>query len=172
MNSYKNYIKLIRNILMNFDKEFDHMIIIILLKIFDNYYMNRNDKIYCLDNLYRKYGLSRYELLKKKYKVTQNSKLIFRFNRYSKKSYIIKLLKCNPYVILEENEIYESIAKNILKVSNIKNYKKYIRDIYLDKFISNLDCKEDDFKVTILKKMCFILHALILLLMIIIVLII
>ena len=119
MNSYIN---LIRNILMNFDKEFDHMIIIILLKIFD-YYMNRNDKIYCIDNLHKKYDLHRSELLKKKYKVTQNNKLIFTFNRYSKKSYIIKLLKNNSYVILEENETYESIAKNILKVSNIKNYK-------------------------------------------------
>ena len=85
MNSYKNYINLIRNILMNFDKEFDHMIIIILLKIFNDYYMNRNDKIYCIDNLYKKYDLHRYELLKKKYKVTQSNKLIFRFNRYSKK---------------------------------------------------------------------------------------
>ena len=108
MNSYIN---LIRNILMNFDKEFDHMIIIILLKIFDDYYMNRNDKIYCIDNSYKKYNLHRYELLKEKYKVTQNKKLIFRFNRYSKKSYIIKLMKNNSYVILEENETYESIAK-------------------------------------------------------------
>ena len=89
MNSYKNYINLIRNILMNFDNEFDYIIIIILLKIFDDYYMNRNDKICCMDNLFRKYDLHRYELLKKKYKVTQNNKLIFRFNRYSKKSYIL-----------------------------------------------------------------------------------
>ena len=83
MNSYKNYIDLLRNILKNSDLEFDHMILIILLKIFDDYYMNRNDKIYCIDNLYKKYDLHRYELLKKKYKVTQNNKLIFRFNRYS-----------------------------------------------------------------------------------------
>ena len=160
MNSYKNYINLIRNILMNFDKEFDRMIIIILLKIFDDYYMNRNDKIYCIDNLYKKYDLHRYELLKKKCNVTQNNKLIFRFNRYSKKSYIIRLLKNNPYVILEENETYKSIAKNILKVGNIKNYKKHIRDIYLGKFLSK-DCKEDDVHeeneddFEILKKICF-----------------
>ena len=38
----------------------------------------------------KKYDLHRYELLKKKYNVTQSNKLIFRFNRYSKKSYIIK----------------------------------------------------------------------------------
>ena len=67
------------------------MIIIILLKIFDDYYMNTNDKIYCnlIMYLYKKYDLHRYELLKKKHKVTQNNKLIFRFNRYLKKSYII-----------------------------------------------------------------------------------
>ena len=40
MNSYKNCINLIRNILIYFDKEFDHMIII-LLKMLDDYYMNR-----------------------------------------------------------------------------------------------------------------------------------
>ena len=55
---------------------------------------------------------------------------------------------------MEENETYESIAKNLLKVSNIKNYKKYVRDIYLDKFLSK-DCKEDYCKITILKKVCF-----------------
>ena len=65
------------------------------------------------------------------------------------------MLKNNSCVILEENETYESIAKNILKVGNIKNYIKYIRDIYLEKFISNLDCKEDDCKIKILKKICF-----------------
>ena len=94
MNSYKDYMNLIRNILMNFDdNEFDHIIIIILLKIFDDYYMNRFEKIYNIDNLFRKYDLHRYELLKKKYKVTQNNKLIFRFRKYNKKEYIIKLLK-------------------------------------------------------------------------------
>ena len=70
-----------------------------------------------------------------------------------------ELLRNNPYVILEENETCESIAKNILKVSNIKNYKEYIRDIYLEKFLSKDckedECKEDDFKLTILKKICF-----------------
>ena len=45
MNSYKKYINLIRNILI-FDKEFDDIIIIILPKIFDDYYMK---KIYDID---------------------------------------------------------------------------------------------------------------------------
>ena len=55
MNTYKNYIDLLRNILKNFDNnEFDSIIKKILSKIFDEYYINRNDKIYCIDNLYKK----------------------------------------------------------------------------------------------------------------------
>ena len=51
MNTYKNYIDLLRNILKNFDKrEFDDIIKNILSTLFDEYYMNRNDKIYCIDN--------------------------------------------------------------------------------------------------------------------------
>ena len=80
MNSYKNYINLIRNILI-FDKEFHDVIIRILPKIFDDYYMNRFEKIDNIDNLFRKYDLHRYELLKTKYNVTQNDKLIFRFRK-------------------------------------------------------------------------------------------
>ena len=54
MNSYRNYINLIRNILMNFGKEFDDIIIRILPRIFDEYYLNRNNKIYSIDNLLKK----------------------------------------------------------------------------------------------------------------------
>ena len=54
MNTYKNYIDLLRNIFKNFDNiEFNYIIKKILSKIFDEYYMNRNDKIYCIDNLYK-----------------------------------------------------------------------------------------------------------------------
>ena len=167
MNVYKNYIDLLKNILKNFNNnEFDDVIKNILVKIFDEYYMNRNDKIYCLDNLFKKYDISRYNFIKKKYGIVRNCNLIFRFNRYSKKSYVIKLLKNNPYVSLENNESYKSIVNNILKVNNIKNYRKYIRDIYLDKFLLNLekededykkDCKEeeDDIEIKILKKICY-----------------
>ena len=86
MNTYKNYIDLLRNILKNFDNnEFNDVIRKILSKIFDEYYMNRNDKIYCLDNLYKKFYVSKYNHIKKKYGVVKNYQLIFRFNRYSKK---------------------------------------------------------------------------------------
>ena len=37
-------------------------------------YMNRFEKIY---NIFKKYDKNRYNLLKKKYKITQNKKLIF-----------------------------------------------------------------------------------------------
>ena len=85
MNTYKNYIDLLRNILKIFDNnEFDSMIKKILSKIFNDCYMNRNSYIYCIDNLYKKYYVGRYHI-KKKYGIVKNSKLIFRFNRYSKK---------------------------------------------------------------------------------------
>ena len=58
MNTYKNYIDLLRNILKNFDNnEFNDIIKKTLSKIFKEYYINRNDKIYCLDNLYKKFML-------------------------------------------------------------------------------------------------------------------
>ena len=79
---------------MNFDNEFDDIIIRILPKIFDDYYMNRFEKIYNIDNLFKKYDINRYDLLNKKYNLTKiNDKLIFRFRKYNTLEYIIKLLK-------------------------------------------------------------------------------
>ena len=81
------YIDLLRNIVKNFDNnnEFDDIIKRILSKIFDNYYVNRKKYIYCIDNLYKKYDIYRYNLIKKKYKLGKKSDLIYRFNRYNKK---------------------------------------------------------------------------------------
>ena len=53
------------------------------------------------------------ELLKKKYNVTQNDKLIFRFRKYNTLEYRIKLLKQNVH--LEQNEIYKSVAQVYIK---------------------------------------------------------
>ena len=92
INSYRNYINLIRNV-MNFNKEFDDIIIRIIPKIFDEYYTNRFEKINNIDNLFKKYDLHRYELSKKKYNVTKNGKLISRFRKYNILEYIIKFLK-------------------------------------------------------------------------------
>ena len=129
-----SYIDLLRNIVKNFDNnEFDDIIKKILSKIFDHYYLNRNDKyIYCIDNLYKKYDISRYNFIKKKYKLGKKSDLTYRFNRYNKKIYIIKLLKNNMYVILDESESYNSISDKILQNNCIKNYKKYIENMFIE----------------------------------------
>ena len=86
-----SYIDLLRNIVKNFDNnEFDDIIKKILSIIFDHYYLNRNDKyIYCTDNLYKKYDISIYNFIKKKYKLGKKYDLIYTFNRYNKKSYIL-----------------------------------------------------------------------------------
>ena len=111
----------------NFDGEFDCIIKKILSKIFEEYYLNRNDKIYCIDNLYNKFYVGRYNFIKKKYGVVKNEKLIFRFSRYNKKAYIIKLLKENFRVILDENETYDKVADDILK----KIILKIIKDVLI-----------------------------------------
>ena len=83
----EKYIDLSRNIVKNFNNnEFDDVTKKILSKIFDHYYLNRNDKyIYCIDNLHKMYDISRYNFIKKKYKLGKKSDFIYRFNRYNKK---------------------------------------------------------------------------------------
>ena len=89
----ENYIDLLRNIVKNFNNEFDDVIKRILNKIFNHYYVNTNNKYtYCIDNLYKKYDISKYNFIKKKYGIIKKD-LIFRFNRYNKKYHILKLLK-------------------------------------------------------------------------------
>ena len=118
---------MIRNILKNAD-EFDDVIIRILPKKFDEYYMKRLEKIYNIDNLFKKYDINRYELLKKKYNVTKNNKLIFRFRKYNTLEYIMKLLKQNDHVFLEQGQTYKSVAREILKTPNIQCYVKFINE--------------------------------------------
>ena len=150
MNTYKNYIDLLKCSLKNFDGEFDCVIKKILSKIFEEYYLNRNDKIYCIDNLYNKFYVGRYNFIKKKYGVVKNEKLIFRFNRYNKKAYIIKLLKENFRVILDENETYDKVADDILKKDNIKNYKRCIDNMFIEREIDrNMKkvCNDNNFEI-------------------------
>ena len=128
MNTYKNYIDLLRNILKNFDNdEFNSIIKKILINVFKEYYINRNDKIYCVDNPYKKFYVSKYNRIKKKCGVVKNEKLIFRFNRYNKKAYIIKLLKDNFRVTLDENKTYKSVSDIILQIV----VSKIIKDILI-----------------------------------------
>ena len=160
MNTYKNYIDLLRNILKNFNNdEFNDIIKKILSKIFDEYYMNRNDKIYCINNLYKKFYVSKYNRIKKKYGVVKNCKLIFRFNRYSKKSYIIKLLKENFCVILDENETYDKVADDIAQLNDIKNYKKYIDNMFIEREIERgmIKVRKKEVDKKFLKKLIMIL---------------
>ena len=89
-----NYIDLLRNILNNFDnREFDNVIKNILITLFDDYYINRNKYIWCIDNLYKKFCVGRYNFIKKKYGIVKNENLIFRFNRYSKKKLYYKTIE-------------------------------------------------------------------------------
>ena len=128
-----NYIGLLRNILKNFDNnEFDDIIKKILSTLFDDYYMNRNKYVWYIANLYKKYDISRYNFFKKKYGVIKNENLIFRFNRYSKKYYIIKLLK---NYTLDKNESYNFVTNMILQKTDIKNYKNYIDNMFMNRKI-------------------------------------
>ena len=115
------YIEILKNILKNFNNDEDFILIIkiILIKIFDMYYLERNNQIYNLDNLFKKYNINMYNLLKQKYILTQSKKLIFKKHKYNKKEYVIKLLK-NNNIVLNKNETYSNIANEILKKENIK----------------------------------------------------
>ena len=60
MNSYKNYIDVLRSILKNFnDNQFDDIIKNILIKIFDVYYLERDIQMYNIDNVFKQ-GLEPY----------------------------------------------------------------------------------------------------------------
>ena len=150
------YIDLLRNIVKNFNNnEFDDIIKIILSKIFTNYYVNRKKYIYCIDNSYKKYDISKYNYIKKKYILSNKTDLIYQFNRYNKKSYIIKLLKENDNVILNKNETYESVADKILQNKDINNYKKYIEDMFIER-----NYEQDDFQIILNKRICHCVRCL------------
>ena len=140
--------------------EFNDIIKKILSKTFDEYYIYRNEKIYCLHNLYKKFDIAKYDFIIKKYGIIKNTNLIYRFNRYSKRAYIIKLLKENFRVILEEYETYESIVNNILEKDNIKNYKKYIDNMFIEREIESgmIKIRKKSLIKTFLKKLIMILR--------------
>ena len=121
--TYEKYIKLIRNI-------FNNVISKILPLIFNEYYENRDNKIYNIDNLFKYFDEKNYELLKRKYEVTKNDKLIFRFRRYHRLDYIINLLK-EKGIILKDGETYKLIAQKILEAPNLKNYSKYVDEKFV-----------------------------------------
>ena len=59
VNSYKNYIDVLRSILKNSnDNQFDDIIKNILIKIFDIYYLERDIQMYNIDNVFKKYNIN------------------------------------------------------------------------------------------------------------------
>ena len=120
------YIEILKILLKNFDSECDDIIKNILIKIFDIYYSDRDVIKYNIDNVFKKYNIDMYNLLKEKYVLTKSEKLIFKKRKYDKREYIMFLLK--KYDInLDEGENYKSIVDEILK-NNIKCYTKYINN--------------------------------------------
>ena len=125
----ENYIDLLRNILKNFkySNEFDDIIKRILDKIFNNYYVNREKYIYNIDNLYKKYDISKYNFIKKKYGISKKEDFI---DLIDIKYYINKLLK-------ENNIVNNLLTEEILKNDEIKNIN------------------QEDFKIILNKRICF-----------------
>ena len=136
----EKYIDLLRVIIKNFNidnnHEFDDIIKYILNKIFDEYYNLRNEifdnnnkkNSYCIDTLYKKYNIRNFDL-ERKYRLVNNEKLIFKFNKLEVDDFKIILNK-NLYIVYMEN--YINILRCILKNFNIRknnefdNFIKYI----------------------------------------------
>ena len=139
MNSYKNYIDVLRNALKNFnDTEFDDIIKNILIKIFDIYYLERDIQLYNIDNVFKKYNINMYNLLSRKYVLTKSKRLMFIKHKYDKKEYI-KLLKKNN-IVLNNSETCTSITNEILK-NDIACYTKYVNDFCKNRIINKKESK-------------------------------
>ena len=73
------YIDILKIILKNDNnEEFDNIIKNVLIKIFDIYYLERDIQKYNIDNVFKKYNVNMYNLLKRKYILTKSKKLIFK----------------------------------------------------------------------------------------------
>ena len=144
----ENYINVLRCILKHFNirknNEFDIIIKSIINKIFDEYHNNRDKSVYCIDNLIRRYSM-RYFELQDEYGTVKSTKMIYRFNRYSKRNYIKKLLRNHEYFYLDKDENINKVVDNILEIKP-DNYKKYIEHLYLDKYLDKLEHKIDELR--------------------------
>ena len=135
LNSYRNYIDVLKRISKKFDNEFDDVIKNISIKIFNIHYLKRDIQLYNIDNVFKKYNMNVYNLLSRKYTLTKSKKLIFIKHKYDKKECIINLLKKNKNLILEDDESYKNITNEILK-SDINCYTKYINDFCSNRFLT------------------------------------
>ena len=130
------YIDILKNILKNDNnEEFDDIIKNVLIEIYDIYYLGREIQKYNIDNVFKKYNINMYNLLKRKYLLTKSKKLIFKKHIYDKREYIMFLLKKNN-IDLNEDENYKSIVDKILK-NNIHCYAKFIKDYCHDRILNN-----------------------------------
>ena len=132
----KDYIEILKIMLKNNTNKYDDMIKNLLFKIFDDYYSYRDKMEYNIDNVFKKYNIDMYNLLKRKYILTTSEKLLFKKHIYDKREYIIFLLKKNNF-ILNENETYKSIVDKILIKNNIYCYTKFIKDYCNDRILNN-----------------------------------
>ncbi len=131
------YIDILKNILKNDNnEESDDIIKNVLIKIFDIYYLDRDIQKFNIDNIFKKYNINMYYLLKRKYILTKSKKLIFKKHVYDNREYIMFLLKKNNF-ILNENETYKSIVDKILIKNNIYCYAKFIKDYCNDRILNN-----------------------------------
>ena len=130
------YVNILRNIIKNnYENEFDYFIKNLLDTIFDIYYKDRNGFSYNIDNVFKKYNINMYNLLKEKYILTNSKKLIFKKHKYNKREYIMFLLKKNNF-ILNENEDEDYIINKLLR-TEIYCYTKFIKDFCDDRFKNN-----------------------------------
>ena len=144
----KDYIEILKIMLENNTNEYDDIIKNLLFKIFDDCYSNR-DKMKCnIDNVFKKYNINMYNLLKMKYLLTTSEKLLFKKHTYDKREYIIFLLKKNNFV-LNKDETYKLIVDEILK-NDINCYTKFIKDYCCNRILN----EKPKFKI------CFHLHCL------------
>ena len=129
------YIDILKNILENDDnEEFDDIIKNILIKIFDIYHLDRDIQKYNIDNVFKKYNINMYNLLKRKNILTKSEKLLFKKHKYDKREYIMFLLQKNN-IDLNEDESYKSIADEMLK-NDINCYTKYINNYSRDRVLN------------------------------------
>ena len=127
----KDYIEILKIMLKNNTNEYDDIIKNLLFKIFDDYYSTRDKMEYYIDNVFKKYNINMYNLLKMKYILTTSEKSLFKKHTYDKREYIIFLSKKNNFV-LNENETYKLIVDEILK-NDINCYTKFINDYCHDR---------------------------------------
>ena len=81
MDEYDCYVNIIKSILKySKNEKYNTIIPIFLNKMYHEYHINRNLKIYNLDNLYKKYLPLLYITLDQKYVITDKDNLIFKNN--------------------------------------------------------------------------------------------